>query len=329
MTEPQKISSPDVLTRQMDQISIRDLRILCLISELGTVSAAAKTLEISQPSVSYSLDKARKIFDDNLFISEHKKLIPTDVCQRLIYVADSTVQGIKNASIPKDSDTRYISGEVVILKRNNNWRLFHKISERFFEAAPNARLQILTTDERDTDAFLERQCDLFIGAQGLAAPNVYHHTITGIPCAMIFDPANVTPPATIEEFANHRFAVTWSKIGLPNKGIGVVDQALVDKGLMPRTISYKSPCLSSVADMLKQTDLIYTGAMHSLPKDFVGLSHAPLPFETNPFTMSVRWMNARMKNPLAALALDLTIEVLEEEYAPNADNLVTTPYLKK
>ena len=305
MTEPQKISSPDVLTRQIDQVSIRDLRILCLISELGTVSATAKTLEISQPSVSYSLDKARKIFDDELFTSEHKKLIPTEICQRLIDVADLTVQGIRNASIPKDSDPRYISGEVVILKRNNNWQLFHKISERFFEAAPNARLQIITTDERDTDAFLERQCDLFIGVQGLAAPNVRHHTITDIPCAMIFDPANVTPPTTIEEFPNHRFAVTWSKIGLPNKGFGVVDQALADKGLMPRTIAYKSPCLSSVAGMLKQTDLIYTGAMHSLPKEFAGLSHLPLPFETTPFTMSVRWMNARMKNPVSYTHLTL------------------------
>ncbi|MGW5637107.1 LysR family transcriptional regulator, partial [Streptomyces sp. NPDC003832] len=58
-------------------------RIFVLLYETGSATVTAETLHLTQPTVSYSLAKLRRHFDDELFRRTGRGLTPTVVAQRL------------------------------------------------------------------------------------------------------------------------------------------------------------------------------------------------------------------------------------------------------
>ena len=327
MSTSNVIPGSDELSRRIDQLSMRDMRILCLVSELKTISAAAGALEISQSSASYSLDKTRQIFDDPIFVSSGKRLFPTDVGRRLVSVSEYTIRCMNEAGRPTGASPKDLSGEVVILTRPHEWRWREKIAERFFETFPYGRLQFAATEDVNVDKFLTQQADFFVGNSSPVLGNVASHPFSHIPCRMVFNPKTVTPPDSVEAFSNCRFAVAWAQIGFEDRKGGVVDRALADLGAPPRTLHYKSHSLAAIANMLWQTDMIFTGPVHGLPDQFKGLSHAPLPFAANEMEIAVRWTEARRRSPLVSMTIDIAIEVLEEEFSLSETALPTIPYV--
>lgn len=58
-------------------------RVFVLLYETGSVTATAETLHVTQPTVSYSLGKLRRHFDDELFRRNGRGLTPTAGARRL------------------------------------------------------------------------------------------------------------------------------------------------------------------------------------------------------------------------------------------------------
>lgn len=65
----------------MADYDIGMIRVFVLVYETGSVTATAERLYISQPSVSYTLRKLRKLFNDPLFVRNGTRLEPTAVAQ--------------------------------------------------------------------------------------------------------------------------------------------------------------------------------------------------------------------------------------------------------
>src|SRR5690606_23294183 len=62
------------------RLDIAALRILLTVCAEGSFTTAAAMLGISQSSVSYAIHRARKVFDDPLFLRIGRRVVPTRRC---------------------------------------------------------------------------------------------------------------------------------------------------------------------------------------------------------------------------------------------------------
>tara|TARA_R110000850_G_scaffold277140_1_gene423468 strand:- start:8463 stop:9386 length:924 start_codon:yes stop_codon:yes gene_type:complete len=86
-----------------DTIDSSLLRVLLVLGDTRSVSAASKVLKVSQPAVSYSLKKLRDYFRDPLFIASKEGLIPTDKASVLMpelqHLLDELSQVVRSAKV--------------------------------------------------------------------------------------------------------------------------------------------------------------------------------------------------------------------------------------
>src|SRR4051812_43979928 len=67
----------------MSDFDLNLTRVFVLLYETGSVTITADTLHVTQPTISYSLRKLRRHFDDDLFRRSGRGLVPTSVAQRM------------------------------------------------------------------------------------------------------------------------------------------------------------------------------------------------------------------------------------------------------
>ena len=53
-------------------------RVLEAIHTQGGISAAARSLHLTQPAITHSLNRLRELFGDPLFVRQGNRVIPTD-----------------------------------------------------------------------------------------------------------------------------------------------------------------------------------------------------------------------------------------------------------
>ena len=82
-------------------MDIREMTYITVIAQAGSLSAAAKQLGVSQPTLSVFLSKLEDSLETDLFYREKKQLVPTpagriylSAAQKIISVRDQTYQTI-------------------------------------------------------------------------------------------------------------------------------------------------------------------------------------------------------------------------------------------
>lgn len=79
------------------------VRVFVLLYETRSVTATAEAVHLTQPTVSYSLGKLRRRFDDELFRRSRGGLVPTVVADRLYEPLRQSLAGITRAIEPADT----------------------------------------------------------------------------------------------------------------------------------------------------------------------------------------------------------------------------------
>ncbi|MEO1337851.1 MAG: LysR family transcriptional regulator, partial [Myxococcota bacterium] len=74
----------------------RQLQILVTIHSVGSLSAAAKVLNMNQSTISYWLDLLRKRLNDPLFVRAGKGVQPTERAEALLPLAQETLRQLKS-----------------------------------------------------------------------------------------------------------------------------------------------------------------------------------------------------------------------------------------
>lgn len=153
-------------------------RVLVLVHETGSVTATAETLHVTQPTVSYSLGKLRRHFDDELFRRNGRGLTPTagarrlyESLQRALGEIDGTVrQG--DVFAPGTTPGRFTTalsdlGEATLLPR----------LLAAHERAPGASFTVRPFDVEDAESQLRRgDLDTFV-----ASPVITSHLTVRVP----------------------------------------------------------------------------------------------------------------------------------------------------
>ena len=171
-----------------DDVSLGDLSALVLLLEVGSLTRAAESIGISQPSLSKILRRLRAHFGDPLLVRVGLSMRPTPKAEQLL----EPLRGLLAASdmlraSTRDFDPESSDREFSILVTEVGMIQTVPVLMRRLEAkGPNLRLRALPLDTRPLEARLEAgEADLAIGAFPQAAPTLRRQSLYADPFASV------------------------------------------------------------------------------------------------------------------------------------------------
>ncbi|MEW2497739.1 LysR family transcriptional regulator [Streptomyces nodosus] len=293
-------------------------RVFVLLYETGSVTTTAETLHLTQPTVSYSLAKLRRHFDDELFRRTGRGLTPTagavrlyEPLQRALAEIDGAI-GRADDFDPVSMQSRFTLalsdlGEVTLLPR-----LLAAARER----APRVSFIVRPLDVDEAEHQLRRgEVDAFV-----ATPVLTSHRTVRIP---LFQERYVGMVAaghprvrgdsvTLEGLAAEHHATVFGPSG------HVVPRAvLAAHGLLDRVV-VDATRFSMLPYLLEQTDLIaivpgYVGEVFAASHQ---LRLVRLPFESEPIEVALYARHESSRSPAQRWLVHFMAEVLGERVSP-------------
>ena len=144
-------------------IDLSALRTLKLVHEVGSISLAARRLDVDQSAISYTIKRLRKAFDDPLFTRSTSGLVATDRCQQIVTGIDDILDRFDRMTRPRSFDPARDEFEVVIgLSHAGLAVLMTPLVRRLRQIAPRARLRFIQSRASAYEALEAGSCDLLI-----------------------------------------------------------------------------------------------------------------------------------------------------------------------
>lgn len=159
----------------MTSFDLNLVRIFVLLYETRSVTATAEAVHVSQPTVSYSLGKLRRHFDDELFHRSRHGLAPTAVADRLYEPLQQSLAGIQHATSPASTfDPATAQARFTIgLSDLGQSSLLPRLLGPLRRQAPGVSLVVQPLDTTDSPRQLSRgELDAFVATPILASPQI-------------------------------------------------------------------------------------------------------------------------------------------------------------
>jgi DNA-binding transcriptional LysR family regulator len=151
------------------------VRVFVLLYETRSVTATAEAVRVSQPTVSYSLAKLRRRFDDELFRRGRDGLVPTVVADRLYEPLRDALAGISAAVEPSrsfdpaSSQARF----TIALSHLGESSLLPRLVEPLQTEAPGVSLTVRPLDVVGSPEQLARgHIDAFVATPIISSPHL-------------------------------------------------------------------------------------------------------------------------------------------------------------
>nr|WP_228488815.1 LysR family transcriptional regulator [Raineyella fluvialis] len=160
---------------------LNSLRTLVMLYETRSVTASAEQLQVSQPTVSYTLARLRRRFGDDLFRREGNTLVPTSRATRLydeLHEPLARIEQVAANSVATSFDPTALHGELVLALSSMGEISWLPIILRAVErAAPGVRLRVtpLAIDSVEED-LVRGVVDLAITMTVLRTDRIWRET---------------------------------------------------------------------------------------------------------------------------------------------------------
>ncbi|WOS67001.1 MULTISPECIES: LysR family transcriptional regulator [Sinorhizobium] len=290
-----------------------DLNLLVALDALMTernLTAAARSINLSQPAMSAAVGRLRTYFDDELFTMIGRELIPTPRAERLAPAVRETLLHVQVSIIssdpfdPAQSDRRFriiLSDYVTIV-------FFEKIVERAAREAPGVSFEFLPLADDYEDLLRRGDIDLLI------LPEIFMSNAH--PRAKLFEEVHVcvgcraneqlSEPLTFEKYMSMGHVVV--KFGNTRKP-SLEEWYLLEHG-MKRRVDVVVQGFSMIAPMVSGTERIGTMPLR-LAQRFaktIPLRIVELPLPLPPFTEAVQWPALHNSDPASLWMRDMLVE---------------------
>jgi DNA-binding transcriptional LysR family regulator len=135
-------------------LSLQQVRCFCAALELGSFSAAAEALRVSQPAVAEQIRKLERALGADLFVRAGRGVIPTDAGHAFAEHAAHSLRALEDAAGSVGEFTAMRSGGVALgtFSAPSTWRL-EEVVAAFLERHPNMTVRLLS---RNSSAIAER-----------------------------------------------------------------------------------------------------------------------------------------------------------------------------
>ncbi len=140
------------------------LRVLRLVHDYASFSRAAEVLGVTQSSVSYTVDRLRRAFDDPLFVRQGAGIVPTDRCEEIVRTAARLVDEFTALSATRAFDPAHAEATVTLsCNYYERATLVPRLIRRLRVAAPGLKLSVISSTVRGREQLSRGESDLLIG----------------------------------------------------------------------------------------------------------------------------------------------------------------------
>jgi DNA-binding transcriptional LysR family regulator len=244
-----------------EDVSLRDLKALVLLLELGSLTRAAESLDLGQPSLSKILRRLRAHFGDPLLVRVGLSMRPTPAAARLLeplrqlIAASDQMRASTREFDPVSSDREF----AILVTDIGMIQTVPVLMRRLQARGPNLRLRALPLDARPLEARLEAgEADLAIGAFPQAAPTLRRQSLFLDPFASVArrDHPRLGSLRDPEGFRGERhIVVTDSPAG--HAAHRRLERAF-SAALAPEKVQVRVPSFLACAFLASRTDAIAT-----------------------------------------------------------------------
>ena len=232
------------------------LRVLRMVHAHGSFSRAAEALHVSQPSISYTIDRLRQVFGDPLFVRQGARIVTTDRCDEIAAQAAQMVDEFAALSEPRGFDPAAANATITV-----SCNFYERVTMvpaliRTLRAdAPGLKLNILSSTVRGGEQLSRGEADLVIGPMRFSEEGFFGRKLLTDHYACVMDPSHplaARPLLLADYLAAPAAVVTY--------GGSWRSAYLMEIEAMGATLNtvLEVPSPASLPDLLRGTDLIAT-----------------------------------------------------------------------
>ncbi len=271
---------------------------LHVLLEEGSVARAAKRLQLSPSAMSRALARLRETTGDPLLIRAGRGLVPTPRALAMRAQVAQLVQDTRAVLSPVETLDIQALEHTFTLRTSDGFvdNFGPDLIARAAREAPGVRLRFIQKTDKDSAALRDGSVDLETGVVGdTTGPEVRtrvlfdDHFVGVVRQGHALGEADITPA----RYAAGRHVLVSRR----GRSRGPVDDALQSLGLQREIVTIVSGFSAALA-LARGSDLIATVPARHTGNLRVGLHSFPLPFTTEPITVSMLW-HPRMDAELA------------------------------
>jgi DNA-binding transcriptional LysR family regulator len=239
-----------------------DLNLLLVLDGVlreGTLSNAAKALNVSQPTISSSVAKLREILQDELFVRSGNRMQPTPRALALKEPVQRVLAAVKGEILDTGSfdPATEIRPYTITTSDIGEALLLPRVVARLSQDAPRVNLRSVVVGPRHLEEALEAgTVDLAVGYfPDLARPTTMQQTLFahGFACLARTGHPSIRNDLTLEAFLEAHHVVVASE----GRSQELFEDALAKRGLERRCV-LRIPHFMSVPLVVANTNLIVT-----------------------------------------------------------------------
>jgi DNA-binding transcriptional LysR family regulator len=276
------------------------LKVLEALFQHSNVSAAARALGVTQPSVSLSLKRLRSHFGDDLFIRQGGQMVPSSTAQRLRDPVARIMATLHADILPDGHFDPLVSQRCFALSLSDLGELsfLPDLLAALRERAPGVTVQSITLSPSKLRAGMsDGAIDLAIGyfiefdGDNLFSQKLFDQTFV---CLVRRDHTSIGDTISAEQFVNADHAV----VEQGGRSQEVLERHLVTLGLERRVV-LRTPHFMSVPLLIANSDMIATVplAVARIYTKLVDLKMLPLPFASPSVELKQFWHRRSHADP--------------------------------
>ena len=238
----------------MAQVDLNLMRTLVMLYETGSVTQAAEQLHVTQPSISYALNRLRDLFDDRLFVRTARGMEPTTVARQLypslkeaLRQINDTIDGSRHFT-PERCKLRFR----LALTDLGEMSLLPAILKSFYAQAPQAELEVVPLEiDKAREWLTAGKVNAVICSRTLGGAGIDKHVLLEDRYVCLLDQqGSPADDLSLERFIHGRHVSIAS-----SSGHGLVEEVLTQRGI-ERKVSLSLSHFSVLPQVLQGSDLI-------------------------------------------------------------------------
>lgn len=279
-----------------------DLNLLIALDALLTdlnVTKAARRLNVSQPAMSSTLSRLRRMFGDELLVRGPGGMVPTPRALELLDPIRRLLRDVQQIIAPLSNFEPSASQETFVVAATDYVELLlvPRLVRRLRAAAPGVKLVLRSIEaSKLPDDLISGRIDVGIAFFPSLSAKLRKRTLftDEFTCVISPDSPLAKGPLTLPALlaATHLQTSASGRLG------GRVDDALQEKGLR-RQVNFVTSHFVAAASIASQTDVMtITGKrLAQYLASFLPLELRPLPFQTKPLNLLLAWHERTHRDP--------------------------------
>jgi DNA-binding transcriptional LysR family regulator len=272
---------------KIDWLSLdaRLLRTLVTVAETGSVTAAARQLDLSQSAVSHVLDKLRAITGDALFVKSGRGIAATARAQALVLEARELLGRLQAFAQHGEFDpARWHTTFAIAANDFQRDVLLPALAARLRAQAPGVALRILPSDVPTLELLRDGHCQLVISPRPPDGGDVLQRRLFEDRYRVFYDPAvRAAPRSRADYLAAEHATVVYAQ----NRPLAL-DAALQQRGIA-RRFAVMVPGFAALPAFIAGSPLLATAPGLLGEGLLQGLASAVVPVPCPPIAMYLLW----------------------------------------